>query len=195
MNGSRSVRSTPANARRTGNPSPSKPPGAVTTARTGRTLADPPIRGSRSSWVTSSTVIAGMSAFRTRERGEPIPSQGSGVRPVPARGGAARRRARHRLLPIEGSVEGRGGRDDPHLLLDLLGRGHGWPRLDQTGLSVPPALGAGETPLLRRRGLLRLHVLALSLPECLWHGVVSSQPSLPAEMRLARTARGQGLHA
>ena len=36
MNGSRSDRSTPAKARRTGNPSPSKPRGAVVTERTAR---------------------------------------------------------------------------------------------------------------------------------------------------------------
>ncbi len=61
MNGSRSRRSTPANARRTGNPSPSNPLGAVVTDRTGRAVpwAGATILGRT---VGSSTVMAGMSA-------------------------------------------------------------------------------------------------------------------------------------
>src|SRR6516225_5266529 len=41
MNGSSWARSTPANARRTGKPSPSKPDGAVVTLSTGRSLTGP----------------------------------------------------------------------------------------------------------------------------------------------------------
>src|SRR5438094_8370196 len=61
MNGSRSASETPANARRTGNPSPSKPLGAVVTERTGRSRT---VRESGSDSLgrasMSSTVIAGM---------------------------------------------------------------------------------------------------------------------------------------
>src|SRR5437762_2324309 len=58
--GSRSARSTPANARRTGKPSPSNPAGAVVTERTGRSRAPSRGRGRRSKLVRSSTVIAGI---------------------------------------------------------------------------------------------------------------------------------------
>ncbi len=59
MNGSRSRRSTPAKARRTGKPSPSKPCGAVVTDRTGRSTepaAGAAIRGR----LRGSAVTAGM---------------------------------------------------------------------------------------------------------------------------------------
>src|SRR5215210_9270763 len=59
MNGSRSLRSTPANALRTGNPSPSTPLGALVTDRIGRWVAAP-TSGMRGSAVTSSTVTAGI---------------------------------------------------------------------------------------------------------------------------------------
>src|SRR6266581_2390692 len=63
MNGSRRARSTPANARRTGNPSPSKPDGAVVTDSTGRSA----VAAGSGSWTRgstrmSSTVTAGMSS-------------------------------------------------------------------------------------------------------------------------------------
>src|SRR6266700_6103620 len=63
MNGSRRARSTPANARRTGNPSPSKPDGAVVTDSTGRSAAAV-ASGSwmRGSTRMSSTVTAGISS-------------------------------------------------------------------------------------------------------------------------------------
>src|SRR6516162_7925370 len=63
MNGSSWARSTPANARRTGKPSPSKPDGAVVTESTGRSAA---AAGSgswtRGSTRMSGTVIAGMTS-------------------------------------------------------------------------------------------------------------------------------------
>src|SRR3954470_24117499 len=60
MNGSRSRRSTPANARRTGNPSPSKPDGAVVTERTRRRTVPGAGSGTRGRVVVSSTVTAGI---------------------------------------------------------------------------------------------------------------------------------------
>src|SRR5215217_8093976 len=60
MNGSRSRRSTPAKARRTGKPSPSKPDGAVVTERTRRRTVPGAGTGTRARVVVSSTVIAGM---------------------------------------------------------------------------------------------------------------------------------------
>src|SRR5687768_1190817 len=61
MNGSSSVMGTPANARRTGKPSPSYPLGAVVSRRTGRkAVVAGSSRGSRGRTRTSSTVIAGM---------------------------------------------------------------------------------------------------------------------------------------
>src|ERR1700709_1879990 len=61
MNGSSAARSTPAKARNTGKPSPSKPRGAVVTDSTGRWLVDAgsgtAIRGRT---VRSSTVMAGI---------------------------------------------------------------------------------------------------------------------------------------
>src|SRR5262245_10182204 len=65
-NGSRSARSTPAKARRTGKPSPSRPPGAALTPRTRRNRASAGTADTRSSVVGSSTVIAGMSFPGTR---------------------------------------------------------------------------------------------------------------------------------
>src|SRR5215218_10595279 len=59
MNGSRSARSTPANARRTGNPSPSKPCGAVVTDRTVRSRA-PGDGADRWGNVVGSAVTAGI---------------------------------------------------------------------------------------------------------------------------------------
>src|SRR4051812_3502276 len=64
MNGSRSRRSTPANARRTGKPSPSTPDGAVVTERTRRRTVPGAGRGTRGRTVVSSTVTAGMPASR-----------------------------------------------------------------------------------------------------------------------------------
>ena len=67
MNGSSSIKSTPAKARRTGNPSPSKPCGAVVTLFTRRArLAAPfnPIPAStRGKTVISLTVTAGTFAL------------------------------------------------------------------------------------------------------------------------------------
>src|ERR1700709_711278 len=60
--GSRSRRSTPANARRTGKPSPSKPDGAVVTDRTRRRTVRGAGSGTRGRAVGSSTVTAGMPA-------------------------------------------------------------------------------------------------------------------------------------
>src|SRR4051794_36536101 len=62
MNGSRSRRSTPAKARRTGKPSPSKPEGAVVTVRVRRRTVPGAGRGTRARVVVSSTVTAGMPA-------------------------------------------------------------------------------------------------------------------------------------
>src|SRR4051812_31759875 len=62
MNGSRSRRSTPAKARRTGKPSPSKPDGAVVTERTRRRTVPGAGTGTRGRVVVSSTVTAGMPA-------------------------------------------------------------------------------------------------------------------------------------
>src|SRR6266540_2930617 len=64
--GSRSVRSAPANARRTGNPSPSRPCGASTTSRTGRCRAVSGTPGTRSSFVMSGVVMAGMVFLSSR---------------------------------------------------------------------------------------------------------------------------------
>src|SRR5262249_54199528 len=60
MNGSRSARLTPANARRTGKPSPSRPAGAVVMLRTGRMRASGPTSGKDGTVVRSSTVTAGI---------------------------------------------------------------------------------------------------------------------------------------
>ena len=63
MNGSSSSSSTPANARRTGKPSPSKPDGAVVSRVTGRWRATIGSGlGMRGRTVMSSTVMAGMVA-------------------------------------------------------------------------------------------------------------------------------------
>src|ERR1700730_4532860 len=69
-NGSRRLGSAPANARRTGNPSPSRPCGAVVTLTTGRAcVAVGSGRGMCGSLVMSSTVTAGIrSASLERER-------------------------------------------------------------------------------------------------------------------------------
>lgn len=60
MNGSRSRRSAPANARRTGKPSPSNPDGAVVMERTRRCTAVGASAGTRGRTVRSATVTAGM---------------------------------------------------------------------------------------------------------------------------------------
>ena len=66
MNGSRSATSTPANARRTGKPSPSNPFGAVVTERTGRGLTA--VVGTvREGTVAVSAVTAGMTIEYTTE--------------------------------------------------------------------------------------------------------------------------------
>ncbi|CAB4667270.1 unannotated protein [freshwater metagenome] len=59
MNGSRIFFAIPANARRTGKPSPSKPLGAVVTERTGRSVTSAPGELMRAS-VSVSAVTAGM---------------------------------------------------------------------------------------------------------------------------------------
>src|SRR5918996_2028579 len=64
-NGSRASSATPANALRTGKPSPSKPLGALVTARTGRCTPDGSARGIRGSAVMSSTVTAGTTTSST----------------------------------------------------------------------------------------------------------------------------------
>src|SRR5919202_1646923 len=64
MNGSSSLSGTPANARRTGKPSPSNPLGAVVSRRTGRKLvAAGSSRGRRGRTRTASTVMAGMAVL------------------------------------------------------------------------------------------------------------------------------------
>src|SRR5262245_38140890 len=63
MNGSRCRRSTPANARRTGKPSPSKPDGAVVTERTWRSRASTVGAGSFGR-VKGSALTAGMSGLQ-----------------------------------------------------------------------------------------------------------------------------------
>src|SRR3954453_22079376 len=60
MNGSRSVRSTPANARRTGNPSPSVPDGAVVIDRTGRARVSSALGATKRGSESVSAVMAGM---------------------------------------------------------------------------------------------------------------------------------------
>src|SRR5688500_10586678 len=61
MKGASSVSGTPAKARRTGKPSPSKPLGAVTRRRTARySVVAVSSLGSRGRTSTSSTVMAGM---------------------------------------------------------------------------------------------------------------------------------------
>ena len=144
-NGSRSVSSTPANARRTGNPSPSKPPGAVTTAahgadRRGLLHSGEPLQ--------LGDVVDGDRGhvfLRTRWRGEPIPSAASADR----RGHAARRR----VMAVEGSgvyrtesgMIFRVSEDaDGHLSVGILedasvGRGAGRGRRPPRGLPRPSA--------------------------------------------------------
>src|SRR3984957_9846105 len=61
MNGSSRARSTPANARRTGNPSPSNPDGAVVTEVTARSAWVTSGSGTRGRTRMFSTVIAGIS--------------------------------------------------------------------------------------------------------------------------------------
>src|SRR3954470_8615976 len=63
MNGSSSLSGTPAKARRTGKPSPSKPVGAVVRRRTGRKPAAGSSCGRRGRTRTSSTVMAGISSL------------------------------------------------------------------------------------------------------------------------------------
>src|SRR6266705_111780 len=66
-NGSRVARSTPAKARRTGKPSPSKPLGAVVTEITGRSASVSGFgRGTRASASGFSTVPAGLVAYSRR---------------------------------------------------------------------------------------------------------------------------------
>src|SRR5262245_11220162 len=68
MNGSRSRRSTPAKARRTGNPSPSNPLGAEVTERTGRSVTTAGSgTATRGRTVTSLTVTAGMCGLQSDE--------------------------------------------------------------------------------------------------------------------------------
>ena len=62
MKGSRSARSTPAKARRTGNPSPSKPEGAVVMERTGRATATVASGRGMRGRVRVSAVMAGMTS-------------------------------------------------------------------------------------------------------------------------------------
>src|SRR4029453_18575071 len=131
-NGSRSDRSTPANARRTGNPSPSRPLGAGLTPRTRRNRAPGATGGTRSRVVGSSTVIAGMSLLE--------PPGCAGYSAGPARSGDGRSfGASDTLLP------------DPHregVLLDLdlearlvREREHD-PLDDRRGVAEPDALAA-----------------------------------------------------
>src|SRR4051794_38573371 len=63
MNGSSSSTGTPAKARRTGKPSPSKPEGAVVSRRTARNSVVGASSGRRGSTRTSSTVMAGISGL------------------------------------------------------------------------------------------------------------------------------------
>src|SRR6266536_511140 len=63
-NGSRVARSTPANARRTGKPSPSRPEGAVVTESTGRSATVGSTAGTRGRTMVSA-LMAGMTAPRS----------------------------------------------------------------------------------------------------------------------------------
>src|SRR6478609_9133525 len=90
MNGSRSLRLMPANARRTGNPSPSKPRGAVVTETTGRgTVVVGSGRSTLGRARTFSTVTAGIGSS-SGARGEPRRSEQSLQQQVfhPARNGS-----------------------------------------------------------------------------------------------------------
>src|SRR3954454_25206794 len=73
MNGSRSRRSTPAKARRTGKPSPSKPDGAVVTDRTLRRTVPGTGSGTRGRVVVSSTVTPGIAGL-LELRVQPVPT-------------------------------------------------------------------------------------------------------------------------
>src|SRR6266508_5567527 len=131
-NGSRSDRSTPANARRTGNPSPSRPLGAALTPRTRRKRASGATGGTRSRVVGSSTVIAGMSLLE--------PPGCAGYSAGPARSGDGRSfGASDMLLPdphrqgvlLDLDLEARLARQREHDALD-----------DRRGVAEPDALAA-----------------------------------------------------
>src|SRR5450631_1157659 len=75
MNGSRARRSTPANARRTGNPSPSRPDGAVVTESTGRSRSMAgSVNGTRGNANGFSTVTAGISYSFVRRCSTLVPN-------------------------------------------------------------------------------------------------------------------------
>src|SRR5690242_18898233 len=71
MNGSRSSRATPAKARRTGKPSPSKPRGAVVIERTGRRTACGVMAVMRGSARVLETVTAGIEVHQVQRHGRP----------------------------------------------------------------------------------------------------------------------------
>src|SRR4026207_1865598 len=101
MNGSSAPRSTPANARRTGDPPPSDPRGAVVTPRTARWRAwTGSGAGMRGRMVMSSTVMAGMNESYHRWLHMQLPGGGApversliGHRAVPAEISQAPRQA------------------------------------------------------------------------------------------------------
>src|SRR4051812_12327298 len=111
MNGSRSRRSTPAKARRTGKPSPSKPEGAVVTDRVRRRTVRGAGTGTRGRVVVSSTVTAGMPASSVensttgahRSAGEPLlVPMPCGVAPLGRVSARGRRRRQGRLPQAHG---------------------------------------------------------------------------------------------
>src|SRR3954471_4256252 len=108
MNGSRSRRSTPAKARRTGKPSPSNPDGAVVTDRTRRRTVPGAGAGTRGRAVVSSTVMAGIGrAPRVRAQ----------LMWAIARGGTY-------VSPLQGKLQGRDGRQRPPLPEQRTAREH-----------------------------------------------------------------------
>ena len=147
MNGSRSAKFTPANARRTGKPSPSKPEGAVVMLRTGRMRASSPTTGKEGTVARSSTVTAGI--VRSSEVGVGDQHR-EAVRPSrprcdnECRGGGL---VRSETLPVP---------SDRGLRLPLRLRDHGARRAErQRRVAVPAAIGLAERvrrdPRPRRR--------------------------------------------
>src|SRR5579884_1179884 len=109
MNGSRSAWGTPAKARRTGNPSPSKPRGAVVTERTGRRRSCGCSCASLGKARRLSTVTAGIS-FRTKLQWRLFPV----VADVAPFRGASGGDQLHRPLVDPRAEEGHGGGGDDH---------------------------------------------------------------------------------
>ena len=138
MNGSRSRRSTPANARRTGKPSPSKPDGAVVTERTRRRTVPGAGTGTRGRVVVSSTVTAGMPAslVEVSTNGDSSAADPRCHSPsAPAVRGLRGRAARAGLRAVEPATPA---------------------RLPQADGLRPVRRGPGRRPLRARRASLRL---------------------------------------